>query len=149
MVGVVPDILTAAKSLAAGFPVGAVIASEKVASRAPRGSLGTTFGGGPMACALVATVVDTIETEGLLENVRDVSAFIRSTCCAGPVVSFQGAGFLLGLVCDRPAVEVRDALLKRDVLVGTSADPNVIRLMPPLTLQVEHVTQLSRALHDL
>jgi len=148
-VGILPDVLTTAKSVAAGFPVGAVLTTEEIARRASKGSLGTTFGGGPMACALVETVVDTIHADGLLENVRNVSELIRETCQVGPVVSIRGAGFLLGLVCDRPAAEVRDALLHRDILVGTSADPNVVRLMPPLTLNEEHARTLARALNEI
>jgi acetylornithine/succinyldiaminopimelate/putrescine aminotransferase len=147
--GVVPDVLTTAKALAAGFPVGAVITSDRVARHASKGSLGTTFGGGPMACALVETVIDVIETEGLLENVRNVSEQIRLSCQVGPVVSIQGAGFLLGLRCNRPAAEVRDALLKQNILVGTSSDPNVVRLLPPLILEEEHAVILSRALEGI
>ncbi len=146
---VTPDILTTAKALAAGFPVGAVLATEEIARQAAMGSLGTTFGGGPLACALVETVLDVIETDGLLENVRRVSELIRSTCRVGPVESIQGAGFLLGLRCRRPAAGVRDDLLKQKILVGTSADPNVVRLLPPLILEEEHVEALSRALEKV
>ena len=145
-VNVLPDILTTAKSVAAGFPVGAVLVTDAVADRATKGSLGTTFGGGPMGCALVETVVDVIEKEGLLQNVRNVSSLIRTSCVVGPVQKIQGAGFLLGLVCDKPASAVRDALLDHDILVGTSADPNVVRLMPPLNLPEKHVGELARAL---
>lgn len=145
-VDVMPDILTTAKSLAAGFPVGAVLMTDAVAERTSKGSLGTTFGGGPMACALVETVIDVIESEGLLQHVRNVSSLIRSTCVVGPVKKIQGAGFLLGLVCDAPAAGVRDDLLRHDILVGTSADPNVLRIMPPLNLPEKHVGELSRAL---
>jgi acetylornithine/succinyldiaminopimelate/putrescine aminotransferase len=147
--GVVPDILTTAKALAAGFPVGAVLTGDRIARHATKGSLGTTFGGGPMACALVETVIDVIETEGLLENVRNVSDRIRETCVVGPVESIQGAGFLLGLRCNRPATDVRDSLLKQNILVGTSADPDVVRLLPPLILEEEHVGILSRALEGI
>jgi acetylornithine/succinyldiaminopimelate/putrescine aminotransferase len=147
--GIVPDILTTAKALAAGFPVGALVTHDRVARHAGKGSLGTTFGGGPMACALVETVIDVIETEGLLENVRNVSDLIRSTCRVGPVESIQGAGFLLGLRCSRPAEEVRDSLLKQNILVGTSSDPKVVRLLPPLILAEEHVGILSRALERI
>jgi acetylornithine/succinyldiaminopimelate/putrescine aminotransferase len=143
---VTPDVLTAAKALAAGFPVGAVLATEEIARHAAMGSLGTTFGGGPMACALVETVLDVIESEGLLENVRQLSGRIRETCQVGPVESLQGAGFLLGLRCRRKAAAVRDELLKENILVGTSADPHVVRLLPPLILKEEHVEALSHAL---
>src|SRR3990170_8997149 len=113
------------------------------------GSLGTTFGGGPLACALVETVLDVIETDGLLANVQHLSERIRSTCRVGPVESIQGAGFLLGLRCRKPAAAVRDDLLKQKILAGTSADPNVVRLLPPLTLEEEHVEALSRALEKV
>jgi len=145
-VDVQPDILTTAKSLAAGYPVGAVLMGDAIAERAFKGSLGTTFGGGPMACALVETVVDVIETEGLLQHVQQVAARLRESCRVGPVESIQGTGFLMGLVCKIPAKDVRDALLAQDILVGTSTDPNVVRLMPPLTLPEEHVEDLARAL---
>jgi acetylornithine/succinyldiaminopimelate/putrescine aminotransferase len=146
---VTPDILTTAKALAAGFPVGALVATEEIARHAAMGSLATTFGGGPMACALVETVLEVIESEGLLENVRRLSERIRETCQVGPVQSIQGAGFLLGLRCRRTAASVRDELLKENVLVGTSADPNVVRLLPPLILQEEHVEALSKALEKV
>jgi len=146
---VTPDILTTAKALAAGFPVGAVLATEEIAQHAALGSLGTTFGGGPLACALVETVLDVIESEGLLAQVQRVSERIRSACRVGPVESIQGAGFLLGLRCSRPAAAVRDDLLKRNILVGTSADPSVVRLLPPLILEEEHVDALSKALEKV
>ncbi len=147
--GVTPDILTTAKSLAAGFPIGAVLMNEAVASSVTVGDLGTTFGGGPMAAALVETVLDVIEEEGLLGNVRRLSALIRSTCQVGPVEAIQGAGFLTGLRCRRPAKEVRDALLDQGILVGTSADASIVRLLPPLVLGEEHVEMLSKALASL
>lgn len=146
---VTPDILTTAKALAAGFPVGAVLATEEIARHAAMGSLGTTFGGGPLACALVSTVLDVIETDSLLENVRRISGLIRATCRVGPVESIQGAGLLLGLRCRRPAAAVRDDLLTKHILVGTSADPSVVRLLPPLILEEQHVDALSKALEKL
>ncbi len=147
--GVTPDILTTAKALAGGFPVGAVLVTEEIAGHAAMGSLGTTFGGGPLACALVETVLDVIESEGLLANVQRLSNRIRSTCRVGPVESIQGSGFLLGLRCLRPAAAVRDELLKRNILVGTSADPSVVRLLPALILEEEHVDALSKALEKV
>ena len=147
--GVTPDILTTAKALAAGFPVGAALATEEIARHASMGSLGTTFGGGPLACALVETVLDVIESDGLLANVQRVSELIRSTCRVGPVESIQGAGFLVGLRCRKPAAAVRDELLEKNILVGTSADPSVVRLLPPLILEEEHVEALSKALEKV
>ena len=149
MYGITPDIITTAKALGAGFPISAVLMSETVAAYVKTDVLGTTFGGGPMACAIVEAVLDIIESENLLENVRERSQQIRETCMVGPVVAMQGAGLLLGLRTSRPAKDIQSELLKQDVLVGTSADPNVVRILAPFTLGREHVEQLQQALAKL
>ena len=141
-----PDLLTSAKSLGGGVPCAAVISRSDIAERFGPGDLGTTFGGGPLAAAAINAVIDAIEDEGLLANVREREAQIRDRCLAGPVVRIQGKGLLLGLVCDRPASEVRNALLEQDILTGTSADPNVVRILAPLVITGEHVDHLARAL---
>jgi acetylornithine/succinyldiaminopimelate/putrescine aminotransferase len=147
--GVRPDLLTVAKGLGGGFPCGAVLLPHTIAADLKAGALGTTFGGGPVACAAIKTVIEVIERDSLLANVRDVSAGIRATCRVGPVESIQGRGFLLGLKTRPRAAAVRDALLARDILVGTSADPHILRLLPPLILETEHVQRLARALEEL
>ena len=144
--GVAPDMITAAKALGNGFPVSALLLSSRVAGKLKYDDMGTTFGGGPMACAVAEAVIDTIESEGLLANVRQVSAYIRSSCIIGPVTGVQGAGFLLGLKTSRPAKEVQVALLAKNILTGTSADPNILRLLPAYILNEGHVDQLSDAL---
>jgi acetylornithine aminotransferase/acetylornithine/N-succinyldiaminopimelate aminotransferase len=111
--------------------------------------LGTTFGGGPMACAVIEAVIDAIESESLLANVRHISSLIRQTCMVGPVESSQGAGFLLGLKTRRPAKDVQRELLERDILTGTSADANVVRILAPYVLEDAHVAQLRDALAAL
>jgi acetylornithine/succinyldiaminopimelate/putrescine aminotransferase len=113
------------------------------------GDLGTTFGGGPVIAAAIEAVIDAIAAEGLLENVQRISQLIRERCLVGPVESIQGRGFLLGLRTRMPAAKLRDALLERDILAGTSSDPHVLRLLPPLTLASEHVDQLANALGDI
>jgi acetylornithine/N-succinyldiaminopimelate aminotransferase len=147
--GVAPDLLTTAKGLAGGFPAGAVLASPEIAAGVRRGDLGSTFGGGPMACALIEEVIATIEEEGLLARVRALSRRIRETCVVGPVTAIQGEGFLLGLRTTRPAIEVQGELLARNILTGTSADPQVVRLLPPLVLAEEHVAALAAALMEI
>jgi acetylornithine/succinyldiaminopimelate/putrescine aminotransferase len=149
MHGITPDIITTAKALGAGFPVSAVMVSDMIAPYMKLDSLGTTFGGGPMACAVVEAVIDTIESEKLLENVRARSAEIREKCIVGPVVSTQGAGLLLGLRTTRPAKDVQAELLKLDILTGTSGDPNVVRILAPFILESAHVDQLAAALARL
>jgi acetylornithine/succinyldiaminopimelate/putrescine aminotransferase len=147
--GVTPDILTTAKALGAGFPVSAMLLSPAVASRLKVEDMGTTFGGGPLACAIVEAVIDIIESEGLLENVRRMSALIRATCIVGPVTAIQGAGLLLGLRTTRPAKEVQRELLARGIFAGTAADPHIVRLLPPFTLAEAHVAALAAALAEL
>ncbi len=146
---VAPDLLTSAKGLGGGMPCGAVLASDDVAARFGPGDLGTTFGGGPLACAAIVAVIAAIEHEGLLDNVRAREAQIRECCVVGPVRAIRGRGLLLGLVCDRPAREVRDALLERDILTGTSGDPRVLRILAPLVIDERHVTRLADALASI
>jgi acetylornithine/succinyldiaminopimelate/putrescine aminotransferase len=144
-----PDLLTVAKGLGGGFPCGATLLPHSIAKELKAGALGTTFGGGPVACAAIKTVIDVIHRDNLIANVREVSAAIKATCCVGPVESIQGRGFLLGLKTKPKAAAVRDALLARDILVGNSADPHMLRLLPPLILSLENVQRLAKALEEL
>jgi acetylornithine/succinyldiaminopimelate/putrescine aminotransferase len=144
--GVTPDMVTAAKALGNGFPVSALLLSRRIAALLKYDDMGTTFGGGPMACAIAEAVIDTIESESLLANVRQVSNYIRSSCIVGPITGVQGLGFLLGLKTSRPAKEVQAALLDKNILTGTSADPNILRLLPAYIINEGHVDQLSDAL---
>jgi acetylornithine/succinyldiaminopimelate/putrescine aminotransferase len=146
---VAPDLLTSAKALGGGIPCGAVLCSEDVAAHFGPGDLGSTFGGGPVAAAAICAVIDSIESDGLLRNVREREAQIREHCLRGPVTKIQGMGLLLGLVCDRPAIEIRNALLEHDILTGTSADPDVLRILAPLVLEAHHVDHLAHALDTL
>ncbi len=147
--GVTPDLLTTAKGLAGGFPAGAVLVSDAAGAGLKKGDLGTTFGGGPLACALIEATIAAIEEEDLLARVRRLSARLQAECLGGVVTSIQGAGFLLGLRCARPAKQVQAELLSRGLLTGTSADPAVLRLLPPLVLEDAHVDALVAALREL
>lgn len=148
--GVTPDMITTAKALGAGFPCAALLMADHVAAHLKTDDLGTTFGGGPMACAMIETVIDIIEGEGLLANVRTLSQQMRETCVVGPVVATQGAGFLLGLRTRRPAKDVQRELLEQhDILTGTSGDPHVVRILAPFVLESQHVDQLRTALSAL
>jgi acetylornithine/N-succinyldiaminopimelate aminotransferase len=147
--GVMPDMITTAKALGNGFPCAALLASAKVSAVLQLDLLGTTFGGGPMACAAIEAVLDAIEAEGLLERVQRVSAYIRATCIVGPVTGHQGAGFLTGLRTTRPAKAIQAELLEGGILAGTASDPHVLRLLPAFILEEEHVDMLRDALADL
>jgi len=146
---VMPDMITTAKALGNGFPCGALLMTPRVTEVLKLEGLGTTFGGGPMACAAIEAVIDAIERENLLDNVRRISKYLRDTCTVGPIKGHQGAGFLHGLICSRPAKEIQKILLERNILIGTSSDPHVARLLPPYTLEEKHVDLLREALQDL
>lgn len=128
---VTPDILTMAKGLASGLPIGAVVASGRVTDALRTGDLGSTFGGGPVPSAAALATLAVIEEERLLDNVQQVEHHIRSGA-ARLGLAVQGKGFLLGLRLDRPAADVQQSLFTRRILTGTSSDPSVLRLLPPL-----------------
>jgi acetylornithine/succinyldiaminopimelate/putrescine aminotransferase len=144
-----PDMLTTAKALGNGFPCAALMLSPVVSASLKADSLGTTFGGGPMACAAIEAVLAAIENEQLLERVQRIGDYIRKTCVVGPVTAHQGAGLLIGLRTARPAKELQADLLECGILAGTASDPNILRLLPPFILEEEHVDMLSGALRDL
>ncbi len=144
--GVTPDILTTAKGLGGGFPCAATMFSGALASTLRKGDLGTTFGGGPLAAAMIEVVIDTIERDGLLANVRRLSNRLREEAIGGCVTGAQGMGFLLGLRVDRPAREVLAALRDAGVLAGSAGDPSIVRLLPPLVLDDGHVDAIIAAL---
>jgi acetylornithine/succinyldiaminopimelate/putrescine aminotransferase len=147
--GIVPDLLTTAKALGNGFPCAALLISAQLCAQLPVESLGTTFGGGPMACAAIEAVLEAIESQKLLERVRHLGALIRTSCLVGPVCAHQGAGLLVGLRTTRPAKEIHAELLECGILAGTSSDSHVLRLLPPFILEDEHVELLRDALREL
>jgi acetylornithine/N-succinyldiaminopimelate aminotransferase len=147
--GVTPDMITVAKALGNGFPCAALLTSSKVSGSLGVGLLGTTYGGGPMACAAMEAVIEAIESQDLLANVRRVSDYIRRTCIVGPVKAIQGEGFLLGLRTTRPAKQIQAELLESGILAGTASDAHIVRLLPPFILQEEHVDMLRDALASL
>ena len=138
--GVVPDIVTLAKALGSGIPVGACLVNEDIASHIKENDLGTTFGGGMIAMAAVTATLEAIENDGMLENVRTVEAYLRERLSEVPaVVAVRGRGFLLGLEFPEKAAPIHKALLERKIITGTSSDPNVLRLLPPLCLKPEEI----------
>lgn len=148
-VGVTPDLLTTAKGLAGGLPAGAVLTSEAFAAGLRIGDLGTTFGGGPVVCAAIAAVIDALEAPGFLARVERLSGELRTRCLVGPVTAIQGRGLLLGLRTTRPAQQIVSELLARGIVTGGSADPQVVRLLPPLNLPDEAVDLLVQALSEI
>ena len=149
MYEVMPDMLTTAKALGNGFPCAALLSTAAVTATLKPESLGTTFGGGPMACAAIEAVLAAIDSEQLLPRVQRTGAYIRERCVTGPVTGHQGAGLLVGLRTSRPAREVQAELLECGILTGTASDPRVLRLLPPFILEEEHVDMLADALAEL
>jgi len=130
-----PDVVTVGKSLGAGFPVAAMLCTEAVAGSTAPGEHGSTFGGGPLACAAIEAVLGVIEDEDLFGRARLLERIARERGGATDgVVAVRGAGCLLGVILDRPARPASAALIERGFLVGTAADPRCIRLCPPAIL---------------
>lgn len=135
--GVVPDALTLAKGLASGLPIGAVVAGERLAAGVKTGDLGSTFGGGPVVCAAALATLEVIDREKLIANARVQGERLREGAVTLGVPKVTGRGLLLGLNLGRPAAAVQQALFQRRILTGTASDPNVLRLMPPLTFSTQ------------
>ena len=144
--GVVPDLVALAKGIGSGFPMGAVLVSEEIAATVKPEDYGTTFGGGPLACAAAEATTRVILEEGLLGNVRAGSKRLKQGLAGLPGVrEVRGEGFLLGVALDKPARPARAALLSRGFLVGGSDLPDVLRLLPPLVLTAEEIDRFLEA----
>ena len=131
---------TLAKALGSGIPVGACLVTDSLAAHLKENDLGTTFGGGMMAMAAVSSTIEAIEQDRMLSNVRAVEAHLRQRLSEVPgVLSVKGQGFLLGLEFQDKASAIHGALLERHIITGTSSDPKVLRLLPPLCLKADEV----------
>lgn len=156
--GIVPDVMAIAKGLGGGFPIGACLASGAAAAALTAGSHGSTFGGNPLAMAVGNAVLDVMLAEGFLDHVRMVGERLRArlTVLAGryPTVlsEVRGTGLMLGLKCVMDSGAVVEHLFKEGLLTVPAAD-NVVRLLPPLTIEDDHVaealTMLERVCADL
>jgi acetylornithine/succinyldiaminopimelate/putrescine aminotransferase len=144
---VTPDVVTLAKGLAAGLPIGAMVATSAMTQDIKIGDLGSTFGGGPVACAAAIANLNVIRRERLIENAVMVGDHIRRAVQRLPGVrEVTGRGLLLGLWLDRPGAEVQRALFDSRILTGTASDPAVLRLMPPLSFSRAEANLLIDAL---
>jgi acetylornithine/succinyldiaminopimelate/putrescine aminotransferase len=144
--GVRPDLITSAKGLASGVPMGATLMTAAVAAKLKGGDLGSTFGGGPLACAALLATVDVIEAEGLMANAKAAAARLRLELKGSVVTEVLGEGLLLGLRSAQAAT-LKKHLMARNILVGGSGDATVLRLMPPLNVSSEALTALVTAIH--
>jgi len=146
-VGVTPDLITLAKSLGAGVPVGATLVHERIATTVKSGDQGTTFGGGMLAMAAVSATLDTLVEDGLMPRAEALfSAFHEALTGVDGVVEVRGRGGLIGVVLDRPAKPLVGALRGHGILVGSSNDPRTLRLMPPLVTPFDAIPTFTNAL---
>lgn len=154
--GVKPDIITCAKGIGNGFPMGAVIISPKF--EAVYGMLGTTFGGNHLACTAALAVLDVIEHEQLVDNAAKVGAYLMEELkklqqTDAHIVDVRGEGLMIGIEYDQPIKALRNALVHDEHVFTGAASTNILRLLPPLTLSldeaklaVEHIKRVSKVL---
>ena len=148
-----PDIMTLAKALGGGVPIGAMLATEKIAAVLGPGAHGSTFGGNPLACAAGGAVVRALLEDGVLDNCRAMSERIRQRIEAMrgsvPMIrEVRGLGLILGLELDRPGRPLVAAALERGLVINCTAD-KVIRLLPPLTITAGEVDEGLAILEDV
>ena len=153
--GIQPDITTLAKPIAGGIPMGAVLCTEDVARSIHAGMHGTTFGGGPLACAVGIAVIDAIEKEGLLANASQVGDYFQSqlrwlATCHEAIVEVRGKGLMIAAELDSPTLAklVVAEMLKRHILINCTSD-TVLRFLPPYILTRAHVDTAIEALNDI
>ena len=148
---IVPDVITLAKALGSGVPVGACLTTERVASSIKENDLGTTFGGGMLAMAAVVATLEAIEADGMLANARAVEAYLREGLAGVEgVAGVRGRGLLLGVeFTEAVAAKMQKSLLERRIITGTSSDAKVLRLLPPLCLKKEEASMFVEALSEL
>lgn len=151
--GVKPDVMTSAKALGCGVPVGAFLMTEKVGAHSlTAGDHGTTYGGNPLACKAVETVFQLFEKNNVLENVREVAPYLeqrlealKDKCPA--IIERRGTGLMQGLVFDRPVAEIINASLSKGLIL-INAGPNIIRFVPPLVIRKEQVDEMISILEE-
>ena len=151
--GVTPDIVTVAKPLAAGLPLGAFLARGAYASAIGAGKHGTTFGGGPLACRVALEYLSVVEEEGLLENVKKVGAYLnhelnRARIDFDVVSEVRGRGMIQAMELKVPARPFVDAAIQKGLLINATQDV-VIRLLPAFLLEERHVDKAIRILRKL
>ncbi len=151
-IGVAPDIITMAKGIGGGIPIGAVLLDARISRTIGHGEHGATFGGGPVASAALLANIRAIKEEDLVENSRNVGNHIMERLPAAPAVKqVRGRGLLLGVELHdgKTAKQVRDALLERNIITGTSADPQVLRILAPITLTGDDADIFINAMMEL
>jgi len=145
---IIPDIISMAKGMGNGFPIGGILIHPNI--KASFGLLGTTFGGNHLACIASTTVLDIIEEENLIQNAKEMSAyFIEKAQSLPKLKSIKGRGLMLGLEFDFPIAKLRKKLIyEHHMFTGSSKNANLLRILPPLTIQKEHIDIFFEALNS-
>lgn len=133
---VAPDVMTLAKGLGGGVPIGAILSNEKVAEAIDYGDHGTTFGGNPLVCAASLKVLEIIEEEQLMENAQEMGAWLRQQIAAleeESIVDIRGMGLMIGVQFDFPTAPLMNKMFEKKIIVNATAD-NVLRLVPALNV---------------
>ena len=145
--GFEPDIVSLAKSLGSGVPVGACLVNDHVSENIKLNDLGTTFGGGMLAMAAVLATLEAIDADNMVANAKKVEHHLRNSLTGIPgIVAIHGKGCLLGIEFDEPCGPVHKKLLANNIITGTSSNPNVLRLLPPLCVNVDEINMMIEVL---
>jgi acetylornithine aminotransferase len=147
-----PDVVTLAKGLANGIPLGACLARGNAAEVLHAGMHGSTFGGNPFACTVANAVIDAIDAENLVENAAHMGAHLQKLLREdlGGVTSvkeIRGRGMMIGIEIDRPCADLVSMALDRGLLINVTAD-RVVRLLPPLNMRRDEVEQVATILSE-
>ena len=146
-----PDIMTMAKGIGGGVPMGGILATEKVASAFVPGDHGTTFGGGPLVCAAANAVLDEILAEDILDNVNEVGDYFveeLKKLDKEIIADVRGKGLMVGLELTEPGAEYVDKLREKGFLINCTAD-KVLRFVPPLIITKEGIDEFVKALDEI
>ena len=145
---ITPDIISIAKGMGNGFPIGGILIHPSF--EASFGLLGTTFGGNHLACAASLSVLEVIEEENLMQNAKEISAyFIDKANTISEIKNIKGRGLMLGLEFDFPIAELRKKLIfNQHIFTGSAKNPNLLRILPPLTIKKEHIDLFFEALES-
>ena len=137
------DIITLAKSLGSGVPVGACLVNDCIADVIKTNDLGTTFGGGMLAMAAVLATIEAIENDKMRENISEIENYLCERLKEiEEVVGLRGKGGLLGIEFAENCKTIHQKLLENKIITGTSSNPNVLRLLPPLCVKKEEIDLL-------
>ncbi|MEZ5009910.1 MAG: aminotransferase class III-fold pyridoxal phosphate-dependent enzyme [Chitinophagales bacterium] len=144
--GIKPHLITVAKGMGNGFPIGGVLIHPEIDAWA--GMLGTTFGGNPLACAAALSVLNIMEDEELQKNATKLGDYLKNELQQLPKVKeVRGRGLMIGIEFDFPIKELREKLLyKHHILTGSAKQPNVLRILPPLNIKKKQLDQFLQAL---